>query len=149
MCNFFSAMQELTILQFSKEEWQFLFLSTGRAVCYIKAKIWSILINCHDNIVRCKWQTNLVTSHPITISIFTSLIPLTCPCSLFFRRRNEFFELVSKGDYNWNVKTHRITFRWGKHVAALYSDFLEIPTVYLVLHLYILEKKKDILNHNN
>lgn len=29
--------------------------------------------------------------------------PLLFPC----RNRNTFFELVSKGEYNWNVKAHR------------------------------------------
>lgn len=27
------------------------------------------------------------------------------------RRRTEFFELVSKGDYDWNIKSHRDVFR--------------------------------------
>ncbi|KAG8432489.1 hypothetical protein GDO86_016944 [Hymenochirus boettgeri] len=36
---------------------------------------------------------------------------LATDITLHFERRNEFFELVSKGDYNWNVKSHRITFR--------------------------------------
>ncbi|KAM4026352.1 dual 3',5'-cyclic-AMP and -GMP phosphodiesterase 11A [Anomaloglossus baeobatrachus] len=36
---------------------------------------------------------------------------LATDITLHFERRNEFFELVSKGDYNWNVKNHRIIFR--------------------------------------
>ncbi|XP_075685627.1 dual 3',5'-cyclic-AMP and -GMP phosphodiesterase 11A [Rhinoderma darwinii] len=36
---------------------------------------------------------------------------LATDITLYFERRNEFFELVSKGDYNWNVKDHRIIFR--------------------------------------
>ncbi|KAM5152364.1 dual 3',5'-cyclic-AMP and -GMP phosphodiesterase 11A [Mantella aurantiaca] len=36
---------------------------------------------------------------------------LATDITLHFERRNEFFELVSKGDYNWNVKNHRDTFR--------------------------------------
>lgn len=28
-------------------------------------------------------------------------------CVFTVRNRNSFFELVSIGDYNWNVKTHR------------------------------------------
>ncbi|XP_063285848.1 dual 3',5'-cyclic-AMP and -GMP phosphodiesterase 11A [Pelobates fuscus] len=36
---------------------------------------------------------------------------LATDITLHFERRNEFFELVSKGEYNWNVKDHRIIFR--------------------------------------
>ncbi|XP_073433535.1 dual 3',5'-cyclic-AMP and -GMP phosphodiesterase 11A [Dendrobates tinctorius] len=36
---------------------------------------------------------------------------LATDITLHFERRNEFFELVSKGEYNWNVKNHRIIFR--------------------------------------
>ncbi|XP_029461742.1 dual 3',5'-cyclic-AMP and -GMP phosphodiesterase 11A [Rhinatrema bivittatum] len=36
---------------------------------------------------------------------------LATDITLYFERRNEFFELVSKGDYNWNVKNHRDIFR--------------------------------------
>lgn len=38
--------------------------------------------------------------------------PVDCACHLHLcvstlRNRNSFFELVSIGEYNWNVKTHR------------------------------------------
>ncbi|XP_075036655.1 dual 3',5'-cyclic-AMP and -GMP phosphodiesterase 11A isoform X2 [Mixophyes fleayi] len=36
---------------------------------------------------------------------------LATDITLHFERRNEFFELVSKGDYNWNVQNHRVIFR--------------------------------------
>ncbi|XP_068101541.1 dual 3',5'-cyclic-AMP and -GMP phosphodiesterase 11A [Hyperolius riggenbachi] len=36
---------------------------------------------------------------------------LATDITLHFEKRNEFFELVSKGDYNWNVKNHKDTFR--------------------------------------
>uniref|UniRef100_A0A8C3SBV8 Phosphodiesterase n=2 Tax=Chelydra serpentina TaxID=8475 RepID=A0A8C3SBV8_CHESE len=36
---------------------------------------------------------------------------LATDLTLYFERRNEFFELVSKGNYNWNVKSHREIFR--------------------------------------
>nr|XP_033802177.1 dual 3',5'-cyclic-AMP and -GMP phosphodiesterase 11A [Geotrypetes seraphini] len=36
---------------------------------------------------------------------------LATDITLYFEKRNEFFELVSKGDYNWNVKNHRDIFR--------------------------------------
>ncbi|XP_074159120.1 dual 3',5'-cyclic-AMP and -GMP phosphodiesterase 11A [Sminthopsis crassicaudata] len=36
---------------------------------------------------------------------------LATDITLYFERRTEFFELVSKGDYNWNVKTQRDIFR--------------------------------------
>ncbi|KAM8933477.1 dual 3',5'-cyclic-AMP and -GMP phosphodiesterase 11A [Pelodytes ibericus] len=36
---------------------------------------------------------------------------LATDITLHFERRNEFFELVSKGDYNWNINDHRIIFR--------------------------------------
>ncbi|KAM3916134.1 dual 3',5'-cyclic-AMP and -GMP phosphodiesterase 11A [Leptodactylus fuscus] len=36
---------------------------------------------------------------------------LATDITLHFERRNEFFELVSKGEYNWNVKNHRVIFR--------------------------------------
>ncbi|XP_056392175.1 dual 3',5'-cyclic-AMP and -GMP phosphodiesterase 11A isoform X1 [Hyla sarda] len=36
---------------------------------------------------------------------------LATDITLHFERRNEFFELVSKGEYNWNVKDHRTIFR--------------------------------------
>ncbi|OCT61168.1 dual 3',5'-cyclic-AMP and -GMP phosphodiesterase 11A [Xenopus laevis] len=36
---------------------------------------------------------------------------LATDITLHFERRNEFFELVNKGDYNWNVKNHRVIFR--------------------------------------
>ncbi|KAG9338611.1 hypothetical protein JZ751_025449 [Albula glossodonta] len=32
---------------------------------------------------------------------------LATDLTLYFENRNAFFELVSKGEYNWNVKTHR------------------------------------------
>ncbi|XP_030066193.1 dual 3',5'-cyclic-AMP and -GMP phosphodiesterase 11A [Microcaecilia unicolor] len=36
---------------------------------------------------------------------------LATDITLYFERRSEFFEIVSKGDYNWNVKNHRDIFR--------------------------------------
>ncbi|XP_044525016.1 dual 3',5'-cyclic-AMP and -GMP phosphodiesterase 11A [Gracilinanus agilis] len=36
---------------------------------------------------------------------------LATDITLYFERRTEFFELVSKGDYNWNVKNQRDIFR--------------------------------------
>ncbi|OCT63627.1 hypothetical protein XELAEV_18044725mg [Xenopus laevis] len=36
---------------------------------------------------------------------------LATDITFHFERRNEFFELVNKGDYNWNVKSHRVIFR--------------------------------------
>ncbi|XP_026503380.1 dual 3',5'-cyclic-AMP and -GMP phosphodiesterase 11A isoform X1 [Terrapene carolina triunguis] len=36
---------------------------------------------------------------------------LATDLTLYFERRTEFFELVSKGNYNWNVKSHREIFR--------------------------------------
>ncbi|OBS80121.1 hypothetical protein A6R68_21677, partial [Neotoma lepida] len=36
---------------------------------------------------------------------------LATDLTLYFERRTEFFELVSKGDYDWNIKSHRDVFR--------------------------------------
>uniref|UniRef100_A0A8C5L2W1 Phosphodiesterase n=1 Tax=Jaculus jaculus TaxID=51337 RepID=A0A8C5L2W1_JACJA len=36
---------------------------------------------------------------------------LATDLTLYFERRTEFFELVSKGDYDWNIKNHRDIFR--------------------------------------
>uniref|UniRef100_A0A670I3Q5 Phosphodiesterase n=1 Tax=Podarcis muralis TaxID=64176 RepID=A0A670I3Q5_PODMU len=36
---------------------------------------------------------------------------LATDLTLYFERRTEFFELVNKGDYNWNVKSQREIFR--------------------------------------
>ncbi|XP_030436001.1 dual 3',5'-cyclic-AMP and -GMP phosphodiesterase 11A [Gopherus evgoodei] len=36
---------------------------------------------------------------------------LATDLTLYFERRTEFFELVSKSNYNWNVKSHREIFR--------------------------------------
>ncbi|XP_041118586.1 dual 3',5'-cyclic-AMP and -GMP phosphodiesterase 11A isoform X2 [Polyodon spathula] len=36
---------------------------------------------------------------------------LATDLTLYFEKRNEFFELVDKGEYNWNVKNHREMFR--------------------------------------
>ncbi|GAA6108084.1 dual 3',5'-cyclic-AMP and -GMP phosphodiesterase 11A [Tachysurus ichikawai] len=36
---------------------------------------------------------------------------LATDLTLYFENRNRFFELVNKGDYNWNVKEHRDMFR--------------------------------------
>ncbi|XP_074856869.1 dual 3',5'-cyclic-AMP and -GMP phosphodiesterase 11A isoform X1 [Carettochelys insculpta] len=36
---------------------------------------------------------------------------LATDLTLYFERRTEFFELVNKGNYNWNVKSHREIFR--------------------------------------
>ncbi|XP_065417980.1 dual 3',5'-cyclic-AMP and -GMP phosphodiesterase 11A isoform X2 [Chrysemys picta bellii] len=36
---------------------------------------------------------------------------LATDLTLYFERRTEFFDLVSKGNYNWNVKSHREIFR--------------------------------------
>uniref|UniRef100_A0A8D0L4N8 Phosphodiesterase n=1 Tax=Sphenodon punctatus TaxID=8508 RepID=A0A8D0L4N8_SPHPU len=36
---------------------------------------------------------------------------LATDLTLYFERRNEFFDLVTKGDYNWNVKNHREIFQ--------------------------------------
>ncbi|XP_073663053.1 dual 3',5'-cyclic-AMP and -GMP phosphodiesterase 11A [Tursiops truncatus] len=36
---------------------------------------------------------------------------LATDLTLYFERRTEFFELVSKGEYDWNIKNHRDIFR--------------------------------------
>nr|XP_045724439.1 dual 3',5'-cyclic-AMP and -GMP phosphodiesterase 11A [Mirounga angustirostris] len=36
---------------------------------------------------------------------------LATDLTLYFERRTEFFELVSKGEYDWNIKNHRDVFR--------------------------------------
>ncbi|KAK6485044.1 dual 3',5'-cyclic-AMP and -GMP phosphodiesterase 11A-like isoform X2 [Huso huso] len=36
---------------------------------------------------------------------------LATDLTLYFEKRSEFFELVDKGEYNWNVKNHREMFR--------------------------------------
>ncbi|CAK7308303.1 Dual 3',5'-cyclic-AMP and -GMP phosphodiesterase 11A [Vulpes lagopus] len=36
---------------------------------------------------------------------------LATDLTLYFERRTEFFELVSKGEYDWNIKSHRDIFR--------------------------------------
>ncbi|XP_049975814.1 dual 3',5'-cyclic-AMP and -GMP phosphodiesterase 11A [Alexandromys fortis] len=36
---------------------------------------------------------------------------LATDLTLYFERRTEFFELVSKGDYDWSIKSHRDVFR--------------------------------------